>query len=70
MPQLILLAVAGVGLYAGYRWVAKQARDATEAALRAQENLRQRAKNENRDAKNLGQLEWDEATQSYRPKVS
>lgn len=69
MPQLILLAVAGVGLYVGYKWVTKQARDATDAAMRAQENLRQRAKNESRDAKNLGPLEWDEATKSYRPKV-
>lgn len=69
MPQLILLAVAGVGLYAGYKWVTRQARDATDAAMRAQENLRQRAKNDMRDAKNLGPLEWDEATKAYRPKI-
>jgi hypothetical protein len=67
MPPLILLAVAGAGLYVGYKWVSKQAREATEAALRAQDALKRRAQDARTGVKDLGELEWDEAAQVYKP---
>ncbi len=65
MPQVVLL-IAGAGLLAGARWLARemQAR-AAEAELAAAEAQRRAA-----DAigpKDLGALEWDAEASVYRP---
>ena len=60
MPQLIVLAVAGAGLLAGYKWVSKKVSahmEAAEAARHAAEA----------GPKEMGALEWDAETQAYRP---
>jgi predicted negative regulator of RcsB-dependent stress response len=67
MPPLILLAVAGAGLYVGYKWVSRQAREATDAALRAQDALKKSARDARSSVRDLGELEWDEAAGVYKP---
>lgn len=65
MPQVIVLLLAGVGLYAGYRWVMREVRRAMVAAQEAEEQLRRRA--EAGAPRDLGKLEWDEEARVYRP---
>ena len=43
MPQLIALALAGAGLYAGYRWFARTAKEITAEIRRSEDELRRRA---------------------------
>jgi hypothetical protein len=65
MPQLIALALIGAGLYAGYRWVVR-----TKASLaemrRAEDELRRRAAGGALE-KDMGALEYDNASGVYRP---
>lgn len=67
MPQLIALALAGAGLYAGYRWVSREIR----RALAATHDAREEGGRENTLAagspKDLGSLEWDAESGVYRP---
>lgn len=60
MPPVILLAVAGAGLYAGYKLYTKLIEQAQTPAkpktARAGE------------PKDLGGLEWDDKAGAYRPK--
>lgn len=66
MPHVVALTVIGAGLYAGYRWFTRAAREFGESLQRAEEDLaRQRAGG--RIEKNLGALEYDPATGVYRP---
>nr|PZN87112.1 MAG: hypothetical protein DIU57_03195 [Pseudomonadota bacterium] len=67
MPQLIALVLAGVGLYAGYRWISREIARALADAREEQEELRNQALNGRRMPKDLGNLEWDEAAGVYRP---
>ena len=67
MPQLIGLALAGAGLYAGYKWLSKELRRATVGAERAREELRRRASERTGMPKDLGALQWDEKSGVYRP---
>lgn len=67
MPQLVVAALLGAGLYAGYRWVSRTARQMLDEAERA------RAAEEARRAdavvaKDLGALELDPASGIYKPK--
>ena len=65
MPQLIVLAIAGAGLLAGYKWISKKVADHTEAErLRAEA---ERQAGEAAGAKEMGQLVWDAEAQAYRP---
>ena len=68
MPQILLLMAAGVGLYSGYKWVSREVLRATQAAERAQADLRARANGGEAGPKDLGSLEWDEQAGAYRPK--
>ena len=68
MPQLIALAVIGAGALAGYRWVAKQVNAAKSAADAAEANLRRAAEQRGNSPRDLGQLEWDEVSQVYKPR--
>lgn len=59
MPQLLLIAIAGAGIVAGYQWVKRQIEDETKRAERPEtvgEHMR-----------DLGMLAWDEASGTYRP---
>jgi hypothetical protein len=67
MPQLIVLALVGAGLYAGYKWVSRKLRRASEAAERAREELARRTAEAAEGPKDLGRLEWDEKAGVYRP---
>jgi hypothetical protein len=73
MPQLMIVMAAGVAAYAGYRWFQKQMDRAEAAAREAESELRRRSTTPSGDGapgapKDLGALEWDEATGTYRPK--
>ena len=66
MPQLALLMVAGAGLVAGYKWVAKEVHKHAEALERA------RAEAEARQAaaapRDQGALIWDAGAGEFRPR--
>jgi hypothetical protein len=66
VPQVIALALLGAGLYAGYRWLTRTAREIGEGMQRADEELR-RQEAAGRIEKNLGALEYDPVTGVYRP---
>jgi hypothetical protein len=68
LPQLIALAVLGAGALAGYRWVVKQVSAAKDAADAAEAQLRQAAGQRADTPRDLGQLEWDEVSQVYKPR--
>ena len=63
MPQLILIAFAGIGLVAGYRWIRRQLADSIAEAARTE----QTAGAVRQTVRDLGPLAWDEASKSYRP---
>lgn len=67
MPQLIALALVGAGLYAGYRWFSRAAKEITAEIQRAEEELRRRA-GVGTLPKDMGELEYDPVTAVYRPK--
>ena len=67
MPQVIALVLAGAGLYAGYRWISRQMRQAIAAASDAQDELRRKAAKVSGMPKDLGTLEWDAEAGVYRP---
>lgn len=65
MPQVIVLALLGAGFYAGYRWLARAARDMALEMQRADDEQRPGAAG--RIEKDLGRLEYDQAAGVYRP---
>lgn len=67
MPQVIALALLGAGVYAGYRWFTRAAREIGESIRRAEEELARQEATGRRIEKNLGALEYDPATGVYRP---
>jgi hypothetical protein len=67
VPQLFALALLGAGALAATRWVAKQVTAAKEAADAAEAQLRRAAERANAP-KDVGQLEWDEVAQVYKPR--
>ncbi len=66
MPQFLILAAVGAGLYAGYRALKGVGEKMAADLARAQDDLRQRAE-ARVDAKDLGTLAFDPATGEYRP---
>lgn len=74
MPPLIVLALAGAGAYAGYRFFAKlmaQAQTPAKSdAARWKKEAATAAARKNGEPKDLGGLEWDEKLGAYRPKNS
>jgi hypothetical protein len=66
MPQLIMLGLAGAGLYAGWRWLAREFQRAIEAADRAEAEATARTA----APRDLGKLEWDPEAGVYRPSRS
>ena len=67
MPQLIALALVGAGLYAGYRWFARTAKEVTAEIRRTEDELRRKAPGTALE-KDMGVLEYDPASGVYRPK--
>ncbi|MCB1506175.1 MAG: hypothetical protein KDJ47_14450 [Hyphomicrobiaceae bacterium] len=69
MPQFLIFLVAGAGIAAGARWVARNLeRAAEEARHMADEAERQAEAARSAKARDLGSLEYDTATGQYRPK--
>lgn len=66
MPQVLLFAAIGAGLYAGYRFVQKIGEGVMDAMSRAEQEVAQRATATNMP-KDLGRLEFDPRTGEYRP---
>lgn len=68
MPNLLALLIAGAGIYAGYRWVSRWLDD-KEAAARKRDASRRAAMARGGDGpKDLGTLEYDPASGTYRPR--
>jgi hypothetical protein len=66
VPQLLVVAMLGAGLYAGYRWLARASRQMVEELQRAQDDMQRRTAGAVIE-KDLGALEYDPATGVYRP---
>lgn len=65
MPQLIVLALVGAGIYAGYRWLWRPARMIVAEVRRAEDELRRA--DHGAAEKDMGRLECDPVTGVYRP---
>jgi hypothetical protein len=65
VPHVIALTLLGAGLFAGYRWFTRTAREIGAEMRRAEDELRQHATG--RIEKNLGTLQYDPASGVYRP---
>lgn len=77
MPPLIFLAIAGAGLYAGYKLFSaltsepgKDSRVGAEHRKQTDAERRKQASAAKGGAKDLGELEWDEKSGAYVPKKS
>ncbi len=63
MPPFIALAIAGVGIYAGFKWVTREwQRAASEHGVDAA------GADARHVPKDLGTLEWDASTGVYKPR--
>lgn len=73
MPPLIALALAGAGVYAGYKFFSKLMEQAQTPAKSDAERWKKEAATaaaRKGEPKDLGGLEWDEKLGAYRPKNS
>lgn len=76
MPPFIAFAIAGVGIYAGLKWVTRELQRASAERASgpsgAEGNAAHAHGHAGADArhmpKDLGTLEWDAATGVYRPR--
>jgi hypothetical protein len=66
MPQLVILALVGAGLYAGYRWFTRSTREWAAEVRRAEDELRRRVAGGALE-KDMGRLEYDPVSGVYRP---
>jgi hypothetical protein len=66
VPQLVVLALVGAGLYVGYRWLTRSARELATEVRRAEDELRTRAA-AGAIEKDMGRLEYDLLNGVYRP---
>ena len=66
MPQLVVLALVGAGLYVGYHWLSRSVREIKAGVRRAEDELRVRAARGALE-KDMGRLEYDPASGAYRP---
>jgi type II secretory pathway component PulJ len=66
MPQLVVLALVAAGLYAGYRWLTRPAREIAAEVRRTEDELRARAAG-GAIEKDMGRLEYDPVSGVYRP---
>lgn len=68
MPQVVVVMIAGAGILAGLKFINKLVGQAKEAA-RAMDEEAQRVRAAARGPKDLGTLEFDPATNAYRPRA-
>jgi hypothetical protein len=66
VPQVIVLALLGAGLYAGHRWLARTSHEIAAELHRAEDALRQSPAGRPLE-KDLGTLEYDPASGVYKP---
>jgi hypothetical protein len=66
MPPVIAFALLGVGLYAGYRWLVRASHEIAAEMQRANEDMLRRSSGKPIE-KDLGALEYDQASGVYRP---
>jgi hypothetical protein len=66
VPQLVILALLGAGVYAGYRWLARASREIAAELRRTQEELH-RGSSPAQVERDLGSLEYDPKSGVYRP---
>lgn len=66
MPQFLIFAAVGAGLYAGYRLVKRVGEDVADAVRSAEHDLRQRAEARS-GVKDMGKLTLDPKSGEYRP---
>ena len=67
-PQLLVLAVAGAGLYAGYKLFGRVKGAVQEEMRKAEEKIRHAAQDAVNSPRDLGSLIYDEKTGTYVPK--
>jgi prephenate dehydrogenase len=65
MPQLAIAVIVGAGLMAGYKWIARELQRQSDSAETARAEAETHASVGPRD---LGALEWDEASGVYKPR--
>jgi hypothetical protein len=65
VPQLMVLALVGAGIYAGYRWLWRPARMIVAEVRRAEDEIRRAATRSS--VKDMGLLEYDPISGVYRP---
>ncbi len=70
MPPFVILALAGAGAYAGYRFFSKLVEMAATPGREEQDRARQAKASPqgNRETRDLGELEFDAASGVYKPK--
>ena len=66
MPQFLVLALVGAGLYAGYRWFTHATQEIAAEIKRTEDELIRRASGGALE-KDMGALEYDPASGVYRP---
>lgn len=66
MPQLVVLAAIGAGLYAGYKALVRAGARMAEDLKRSEDELRARATAQASE-KDLGTLEYDPMSGVYKP---
>ncbi len=66
MPHLLVLVLAGAGLYVGYRWFRRESERVAGNLKRAEAELKRQASGDPA-TKDLGRLELDRKTGEYRP---
>ncbi len=69
MPQLLIAVLAGAGIFAASRAIARTL-EAHAEANRQRAEARKRAAQAGHHPKDLGSLEYDSATGVYRPKAT
>jgi hypothetical protein len=65
VPQLMVLALVGAGIYAGYRWLWRPARMIAAEVRRAEHQMQRAAARSSE--KDMGALEYDPISGVYRP---
>lgn len=67
MPHVVLVLIAGAGVYAGMRWVAKALSHVKDGVQGTQDDA-ERVRAASRTPKDLGTLEYDSEAKVYRPR--
>lgn len=69
MPQVILLAAIGAGIYAGFRALVRAGENFAAELKRGEDEVRARAAQAGAE-KDLGTLEYDPVSRLYKPRRS